>query len=478
MLTGACGDTHGIVNNDWIEGGSQRYCAGDPKYWFIPGAKPAKDKNAGTPERLRSETVADVLKDVHGAKAKVFGLSLKDRSAILPTGRRPDGAYWFEGGKFGTSTYYAERVHPWVEAFNDSKFADQWFGRDWTHFRTEVDYVHWTGGEDDTRGEGRGPGAKTYQGIAFPHPTTGGKPAVGAEYYEALANSPFGNDLLLEFAKTCVAAEELGADDDPDLLVVSFSSNDLIGHTWGPDSHEVLDVTLRSDALMADFCAFLDAKVGRGQYLMGITADHGVCPLPEVTFGTNPPTGRVGTRELADLIDAHLTARFPALKPADKKASAWVDSIIFPWVKLNGRLIAASGQHPGAIADEAARALRADPEKRVFRTFTQAELAGTFPATDAVARRMQRSFFAPRCGELAIVLHPHWLPGPKGSTGTTHGTPFNYDTHVPLVVHGPGVSGGVRTEPTTPQAMASIFAKWLNVRRPKDAAFPLPAALE
>ncbi|MFM8272185.1 MAG: alkaline phosphatase family protein, partial [Gemmata sp.] len=267
MLTGACADAHGIVNNDWVEDGHARYCAGDPKYWFVPGTKPAKDKNAGTPERLRSETVADVLKEAHGPRAKVFGLSLKDRSAILPTGKRPDGAYWFEGGKFGTSTYYAERVRPWVEAFNDSKFADRWFGRDWTAFRPDVDYAHWTGCADDTRGEGRGAGAKGHQGVAFPHPTTGGKPAVGPEYYEALATSPFGNDLLLALAKRCIEEEELGADDVPDLLVVSFSSNDLIGHAWGPDSHEVLDVTLRSDALMADFCAFLDAKVGRGQYL-------------------------------------------------------------------------------------------------------------------------------------------------------------------------------------------------------------------
>ncbi|MFM8273484.1 MAG: hypothetical protein ACKODX_14315, partial [Gemmata sp.] len=202
------------------------------------------------------------------------------------------------------------------------------------------------------------------------------------------------------------------------------------------------------------------------------------CPLPEVTFGTSPPTGRVGTRELADLIDAHLTAKFPALKPADKKASAWVNSVNFPWVKLNGELIKQSHQTPAAVADEAARALRADPEKRVLRTFTAAELAGSFPETDTTALRMKRSFLAPRCGELAIVLHPHWLPAPKGGAGTTHGTPFNYDTHVPLVVYGPGVSGGVRTEPTTPQAMASVFAKWLNVRRPKDAAFPLPAALK
>ncbi len=471
MLTGACADAHGIVDNAWIEDGHLQYCAGDPKYWFVPGEKPVKPKNAGTPEPLLSETVADVLKEVHGAKSKVFGLSFKDRSAILPTGKRADGAYWFEGDTVGTSTYYADRVHPWVERFNASKFADKWFGKDWTRFRPELDYTRWSG-PDDVRGEGSGKG----QGVTFPHPTTGGKPTRTATYYDAVVNSPFGNDLLLELAKACVTAERLGDDDVPDLLVISFSSNDVIGHTWGPDSHEVLDVTLRSDAVVADLLAFLDAKVGKDQYLLGITADHGVCPLPEVS--KVPGAARVGTGELADFINAHLTKKFPALKPADGKDSRWVDSIIFPWVRLNERLVKASGQPLAALVEETVKALAEDNEKRVMRTFTRAELAGTFPESDVIANRMKRSFYPSRCGDFAVVLQPYSLPATKGSTGTGHGTPFNYDTHVPLLVYGPGIRGGVRTEPTTPQAMASIFAQWLNVRHPKDAAFPVPKTLE
>lgn len=481
MLTGTCGDTHGIVSNDWIEGGQPVYCAGSERYDLVPPAPkfpteptekpkekekekaPAKAKSVGTPERLLSETVADVLKEVHGAKSKVFGLSLKDRSAILPTGKRPDGAYWFYG-TFGTSTYYSARVHPWVQSFNESKFADQWFGKEWTRFRPDVDYVRWSG-PDDVRGEGAGVG----QGIAFPHPMTGGKPQLGRQYYEALANSPHGNDLLLEFAKTCVTAENLGGDDVPDLLVVSFSSNDLVGHTWGPDSQEVMDITLRSDALMADFLSFLDAKVGKGNYLMGVTADHGICPLPEITGAARVPTG-----DLAKLIDAHLSKKYPPLVGASGKDARWVEAIQFPWVHLNDRVVKASGKSKAEIAAEAAKALQGHPH--VARTLTAAELSGTFPASDVIGARMKRSFYPSRCGDLAIVLAPYSLPG--GGTGTTHGAPFNYDTHAPLLVYGPGIRGGVRTEPTTPQALASVFAKWLNVRRPKSAEFPIPETLE
>ncbi len=501
MLTGACPDTHGIVNNEWSENGRSVYCAGEERYQLVPSApkfplekgekEPAPPKWAGSPGRLKSETVADVLKATHGAKSKVFGLSLKDRSAILPTGRRPDGAYWFYNGVFGTSTYYTDSVSPWVAEFNKSRFADRWYGKDWTAFRPELNYLAWSGGDNES-GEGSGDG----QGREFPHPTTGGKPKLGPKYYSAMERTPYGNELLWELAKKCIVAEKLGTDDVPDLLVVSFSSNDLGGHVWGPDSQEVLDFTLHSDALMAQLLAFLDEHVGRDRYLLGLTADHGICPLPEVSRknGTAPTAARVGTSELQKSIDAHLTTKFPLMKTAeeqaiwdyyaklahmktaDKKDSRWVDSIQFPWIHLNTKLIAASGQPREAIVAEVVAFLRNHP--KVYRTFTQAELAGDFPASDLVATRVKRSYHPGRCGDVYVVLPPYSLPAGEGSTGTTHGAPFNYDTHVPLMVYGPGVRAGTHHEATTPQAMASIFAKWLKVRRPRDAAFPVPASLE
>jgi hypothetical protein len=143
MLSGTCGERHGIINNNWYEGGAVVYCAGSQgHYEFVPSPTP-KGKDVGNPDRMRAETVADVLKAV-SPKSKVFGLSLKDRSAILPTGKRPDGAYWFNG-KFVTSTYYSSWVHPWVTEFNNSKIADRWFGQDWTRFRTDIDYEKWSG---------------------------------------------------------------------------------------------------------------------------------------------------------------------------------------------------------------------------------------------------------------------------------------------------------------------------------------------
>jgi predicted AlkP superfamily pyrophosphatase or phosphodiesterase len=390
----------------------------------------------------------------------VFGVSLKDRSAILPTGKRPDGAFWFQGGLFITSTYYTSDtggVPAWVKQFNESKAADRWMGTEWKRLGPKPLYDQLLG-PDNRPGEGEG----EKQGIAFPHPMT------RSRYYLALANSPFGNDLLLEFAKACVVEERLGLHDVPDLLVISFSSNDLIGHTWGPDSHEVLDVTLRSDVIVAELLAFLDNRVGPGRYLLGLTADHGVCPLPEVTQEQGRFAGRVNPDDLRKLLNAHLSKVFAA-----DPRTEWSDAA-FPWFYLKTPTLRAHGVLRQRATAEAVKFLAKQPG--VARTFTHADLIGPVPSSDELAVKMKRSFHPTRCGDIGVVLKPYWIA--YGKTGTTHGAPYDYDTHVPLLVYGPGIRGGKREERVTPQALASIFAKWLDIPRPKDAAFPIPATLE
>lgn len=489
ILTGTCPDRHGIVNNNWYEKGRDVYCAADERYSTIPpppkasgpadpkaGTTKATPPTSGTPDRLLSETVADVLKQTYGTRAKVFGLSLKDRSAILPTGKRPDGAFWFSG-RFVTSTYYTDaldRPFPkWVTTFNASKAADRWFGKPWDRFRSDLDYARYSG-RDDAPGEGVG----SKQGRTFPHPMTGGLKAVGKEYYEALANSPYGNELLLEFAKACIAEEQLGKDDVPDLLVVSFSSNDLIGHAWGPDSQEVLDVTLRSDAMMANFLRYLDEKVGKGSYALALTADHGICPLPEVKGGG---AKRVDTAALRAGAEKHLKATFGGKAPEGKDGvakagSGWIEAFATPWLHLNSNLLKSTGRSRAEVASSLASHLAAQPD--VYRVFTREDLAGEFPPTDEIGRRVKRSYRPDRCGDVYVVLRPYHLFSKTTATGTTHGTPHGYDAHVPLLVYGPGVRGGARTEAVTPQATAGVFSRFLGIRPPGDADFPVPTTLE
>src|SRR5262249_47772810 len=189
-----------------------------------PNPKAKKESGAGSPDLLLAPTLADALKEATGGKGRVVSLSFKDRSAVLPAGRRPDACYWLDTatGSFVTSTYYRDRVHPWVAHFNGTSPADGWFGKTWTRFRSDLRYRR-CAGPDDVSGEGRG----IEQGRTFPHPM-GRPPQTMSRYYEALYNSPFGNDILLSLVKEAVVAEELGKDDIPDLLCISFSCNDPI----------------------------------------------------------------------------------------------------------------------------------------------------------------------------------------------------------------------------------------------------------
>jgi hypothetical protein len=497
MLTGTCPDRHGIINNNWFERGSKSgsvYCAGSEHYKLVPYSPPPPPKDGkapdgvGTPERLQAETVADVLKAVY-PRSKVFGLSLKDRSAILPTGKQPTGAFWFNS-QFVTSTYYTDHLPGWVEKFNNSGIAQQWFGVPWTRLRTDVNYEKWSD-LDIVPGEGKGvevkdkkdPAFGWCQGVAFPHPNTGGRDKPGVEYYLSLANSPFGNDLLFEFTRQCVVSEELGQRDVPDLLVVSFSSNDLIGHTWGPDSQEVLDVTLRSDEMMAKLITFLNGKVGWGQYILAVTADHGVCPLVEVSQSRGIDARRVDPVDLQTKLEAHLAAKFGAVAGAGeaktaegKKKSGWVEEFVFPWIYFNKAAAKAAGKDVAEVAKAASEFLKANPD--VERALTLAEIDAGFPANDAIGNRIHRSSYPGRSGDVYVLLKEWYLPSKVHETGTTHGTPYEYDTHVPLLVYGPGITGGVRKEAITPQATAAIFARWLGLRLPNKAEFPVPEMID
>jgi hypothetical protein len=428
--------------------------------------KPKKPRG-GSPERLLAPTLGDVLKQTTGGKGRVVSLSCKDRSAVLPAGQHPDACYWFEPatGHMVTSVWYREAVHPWVAEFNTARVADRWFNHDWTRLRPGLDYsLH--AGPDDVPGEGKGIG----QGRTFPHPMTGGQWRLGKEYYNALFCSPFGNDLLLDLARRAVDAEELGLRDTPDLLSVSFSSNDPIGHSWGPDSQEVLDVTLRSDRVVKQLLDFLDARVGRGHYLVALTADHGVCPLPEVARGQDKDAVRVNPELLGKQAEAFLDQHFG---PNPGKAR-WVPASINGWFYLNQTALRDRKLSAPEVETALADWLKKQPD--VQTAYTRTDLLSSKLAEDPMAEMVRRSFFPDRCGDVVMVSKPYHLMY-NLLTGTTHGTPHPYDTHVPLLVYGPGVRAGTRQDPVTPQACAAILAHALGIQPPAASEYGVPAGL-
>lgn len=450
--TGCAPEKHGIVQNDWWDraAGASVNCAAVDKYSQVPAsvARGKRGQTSGAPDRLLMPTLGDAVKEATGGKGKVVAISLKDRGAVLPAGKKPDAAYWFEAGQFVTSTYYRDQIHDWVAAFNAEKPADRWFGKDWTRLRTDISYETHSG-PDDVAGEGAGVG----QGRVFPHPMTGGADKVGSRYYGALYTSPFGNELMLDFTKRAIIAEKLGQHETPDLLSLSFSSNDAVGHAWGPDSQEVLDMTLRTDVLIADLLKFLDERVGKGNYVIGMSADHGVVPLPEVSKAKGIDAARFSVQQIQAQAEAHLKNKYADKASANGK---WIDSLNDADFYLNHRLIESAGLKLADVQMELATHLRTLP--CTLTVFTADEVERGLDLKDPVASRVKRGFYAPRSGDVLAVVKPYWYGGPF-LTGTGHGTPHPYDTHVPFIVFGPGIKPGERKDPVTPLMLPVVLGQ-------------------
>jgi hypothetical protein len=397
----------------------------------------------------------------------VVALSLKDRGCVLLGGRQPDAVYWFDDddGCFVTSEYYRSAPHSWVAAFNQRKVVDRWFHQPWERLRGDISYDDHCG-PDDVAGEGKGVG----QGVTFPHPMTGGATQPGSKSYQALYNSPFANELLWELTQRALESEQLGQHQACDLLCVSFSANDPIGHCWGPDSHEVLDVTLRSDRLMKEFLDYLDRRIGKGQYVLVLSADHGVVPLPEVSRAKGLDAARVSTAKLALELEKHLQATLGQ----GKELGRWLASGGEGEVYFNERTLKAH-QVDRSTAEQAAKEfLLSQPS--VLRVITRSELQSAVDFNDDLGRRVLAGFHPERSGDVFVIFKPYYLPSAR-LTGTSHGTPHPYDTHVPLLVLGPGIPGGERTQAVTPLAAGVILADALGLPLPA-ATVPVPSSLK
>jgi predicted AlkP superfamily pyrophosphatase or phosphodiesterase len=467
LATGCAPDKHGIVANDW-------YSRAEAATVSCVTPPPIRERDGPGPYRRRQETVGDSLLGAN-KKARVVSVSIKPRAAILLAALRAQVCYWLHPltGAFITSPYYRDEPHGWVKQFNAARPADVWLGKQWKKLRPTLDYAKYSG-PDDFFGEGIG----YEQGQTFPHPFVKGSNPKEPTYYDAVANSPAGDELLLAFAKRAIDAEALGQRDATDLLCISFSSNDLVGHCWGPDSQEVLDITLRSDAIMKELLDYLDAKVGKGRYVVAMTGDHGICPLPEFAQRQGKDAGRVPPQLLTSQSEAFLNKHF--LKAGAKAPWLEMPKKSNPWVYFNRATIRELGlneaQVQRALADWLAH------QDGIQAAFTRTELMKE-PLADPIGRAVQRSFDSDSSGDVMVVLKPYHIfsapiTSPKTATyRTTHGTPHPYDTHVPLIVMGPGIVPGSRGERITPLATASILSRALGVPAPPGAEAPVPAGL-
>jgi hypothetical protein len=480
LATGAPPSVHGIVENEWFDRrtNTKFYCCQPGRKFDLvpPLLAEDKDPNRGSalgfsPERLLVPTVSDHLREHTGGKGRTFSLSIKDRTAVLMGGQRPSGVYCFDtrDGRFHTGAFYGrDAEHPWVKEFNESKFVDSWFDITWERLLPEPEYAKRCG-PDDAAGEAQGFNG---QGRAFPHSLKGKLDKPAKKYYDALEGSPFGNELLVALAKKAITAEKLGQGTHPDLLCVSFSSNDLIGHRWGPDSHEMMDVTVRSDRMVGQFLAFLDESVGKGKYVLVVASDHGVCPLPEAK--TFPTAARVMLKDVEAALSTALDAEYGVKPGANLPWFAMFDADLWPWVYLNADTLTVRELDREAVSAFVAGWLAKQPH--IQAAYTRKQLAEGDDRTDRFKEKVRLAYHPDRCGDVIAVPKEGVLVTTYAG-GTSHGSPQPYDAHVPFLLYGAGVPAlGKWAEPVSSLAVAPTVARALGLPELKHAAVRSPLA--
>lgn len=463
VATGTWPAENGIIGNEWYdrEAGKNVTSVSDDKNLLLGGDPAGK---ASSPRRLFASTLGDELRLATGGRAKVIGVSIKDRSAILPVGRYASAAYWFNAtGQAVSSNYYFANLPAWVTSFNEGRPADKFFGQRWERLLPEAEYVR-RAGIDAPAWEQLGPNISN----TFPHSLSAaaGRTAPDKDFYSALDFSPFSNDLLINFAERALEHEKLGADDDTDLLALGLSANDYVGHRFGPYSQEVMDVTLRTDRQIATLLDFIQARVGLQNTVVVVTADHGVAPVPEHAAALNLGGGRIKGADVLKTMRAAISGRYNQEEGLRDTGDNYIQAFVNGNVYFNLAALQRDGIKRKEIERIAGEAAMSVPGMTRYFTRTQLE-AGSVMASDAVARRALNGFHPRRSGEVILVSEPYKFLA-DSATGTTHGSPYSYDTHVPLIIMGKGITSGRYTEAATPADIAPTLAALLRVNAPSN----------
>lgn len=430
VATGCHPSSHGIVSNYWIDRatGEEVYSVGD-------------ELHGSAPSRLECSTLGDWLKDRYPA-SRVFSLSGKDRSAVLMGGHRADGAYWYDwDGTFTSSSYYRESEPAWLQELNAEGFLASKFGDVWEPLAFEPEALAAMG----VVAYDLGPLEED-----FPHVIGGASLAPGEFFFSDVYESPWMNEYILQLARGVVAAEELGRDPFPDLLAISFSTSDYVGHGHGPASSEFFDILVRLDRQLGSFFDWLDETVGMDNIAIALTSDHGSVPLPESRIEQGLPGARVGADEIRCLqrVEAALDEEFG-------DAEWFVSGPFFAPLPADSQVSAADVRKRVRSLVEACPSV-----SRVwFADELNIELSDE--TADEMQRRFARSYFAERSPDLLVEWEEYFLG--SASNASSHGTPHRYDTHVPVVLRRPGGVAAKSEIPIRTVDIAPTLATWMGV---------------
>ncbi|WP_179414458.1 alkaline phosphatase PafA [Mucilaginibacter sp. E4BP6] len=465
IYTGSVPSIHGIAGNDYIiqATGKSMYCTEDNSVQTVGSTSIAGQMS---PRNLLVTTVTDELKLATNFRSKVIGIALKDRGGILPAGHTANAAYWFDdkSGNWITSTYYMKELPQWAKDFNDQKLPETYLKLDWTSLYPVETYLQST--PDDSKYEGKFKGTDA--------PTLPVK--TSALYKQSglglIRSTPYGNTLTIDMAVAAINGEQLGQGDQTDFLAMSLSSPDYIGHQFGINAVEIEDTYLRLDRDIANFLNFLDAKVGKGNYTVFLTADHGAAHNTAFLNDHDIPAGVWDEASVLKDMNKMLMDKY--------KTDSLVLSLNNYQVNFNYRIVNYLHIDQDELKKECIKYLQKQPE--IEYAVDMAKVASS-SIPEPLRERIINGYNAKNSGAIQIILDPAWFTGhgsgDGGPTGTTHGTWNPYDNHIPLVFMGWGIQHGSAVREVHMTDIAPTIAALLHIQAPNGCiGVPIPEVLK
>ena len=463
IATGTLPSTHGVISNQWWDRATQQVvsCTSDRQAKEVPyGARQAG--SGGSAKQLAAPTLAAAL---GAAGGRVVAISLKRAaSAMLAGNGRGDAVLWFQGGGWSSSTAWSATPEKSLLRHAERAPIEEDFGRVWNRVLRNSDYKH------DDKGLGEKPSAEW--DVEMPHALQprDGRPTMF--FYEAWQESPYSDNALARLATAAIEGMKLGQGASTDFLGISFSALDVVGHDFGPRSHEIQDVMLHLDAGLARLFEQLDRRVGKGKYVVAFTADHGVATIPEQMLAEGADAGRIKMADTMTVVEALVNEKLGA--------DRWVATQAYSEFYFRGTLfdkVLADAELLASIK----KALLAVPG--VARVYDRTEIAGLAASDDPLARAVAAGFYPARSGDLLIIPKPNWIFVSDDKTeipgnATTHGSGYPYDTKVPLILLGGSLTPGRYDQPATPADIAPTLARLSGVALPQATGRVLEEALK
>ena len=444
IYTGSVPGINGITGNAWWDNHLMKsvYCTEDKAVKTVGSTTILPGENS--PKNLLTTTICDELRIATNFRSKVVGISLKDRGSILTVGHAANAAYWYDGvtGNWITSSYYMNDLPQWVKEFNGKKLADKYYEQNWNTLYPINTYKQSSTDVKEYEAKSLGADQK-----GFPYDL---KRFIRKNYGSIYA-TPYGNTFTADMAKAAIINEQLGVDSVTDFLAISFSSPDAVGHSFGPNSIEIEDTYLRFDKDLGSFFDFLDSKIGKDQYLVFLSADHGVSEIPGYLKENKIPAGFLDIPETT--LNAQLKQKFGE--------GQFVTSTYNYQVHLNHPLIDSLKADEAAIKKFIIKYLQ--KQEGIAQVFEISKLHET-PLNKKVKERLANSYFPQRSGDIQFILHSHWIDG-TGS-GTTHGLWNPYDAQIPLLWYGWNIKPGKTNREVYMSDIAPTIAALLHIQMP------------